>query len=183
MKKIVLSLCLIAGLNCFGQDVTEELHEIIRVNVISPGIELEMPINNASSLALNAGVGVSGSYKNLSYTNSGFTYFISPFMDLSYKNFYSLDKRIAKGKSISGNSGNYWGLRLLSNFKEFESENIIRKDNIDFAFGPTWGIQRAYGNFHFLFDIGSVYYFDTKGNNGFFPLMLQLNIGYNLKEW
>ncbi len=25
--------------------------------------------------------------------------------------------------------------------------------------------------------------FDTKGNNGFFPIMLQLNIGFNAKKW
>ncbi len=67
--------------------------------------------------------------------------------------------------------------------KEIDSENIIRKDDIDFAFGPTWGIQRAYGNLHLLFDVGPVYYFDTKGNSGFFPIALQLNIGFDLKKW
>jgi len=72
---------------------------------------------------------------------------------------------------------------LVTNFKEFKSQNIERKDDISFDFGPTWGIQRAYGKMHFLFDIGSVYYFDTKGNNGFFPIMIQLNIGFNVKKW
>ena len=71
----------------------------------------------------------------------------------------------------------------MTNFKEFKSQNIERKDDISFDFGPTWGIQRAYGKMHFLFDIGSVYYFDTKGNNGFFPIMIQLNIGFNVKKW
>ncbi len=93
---------------------------------------------------------------------------------------YSRNYMASKGKSLLYNSGNYWGMRLLTNFKEIESQNIIRKDDIDFAFGPTWGLQRAYNNFHFLFDLGPVYYFDTKGNSGFFPVMLQLNLGYNL---
>ena len=183
MKNYLFFSLLIIGLNCYGQNETSELQTIFRVNALSPGIELELPLNQVSSLSINSGIGISGSYKNLSYTNSGITYFISPFMDLSYKKFYNIDKRLGKNKNILGNSGNYWGIRLLSNFKEFKSENIIRKDNIDFAFGPTWGIQRAFSNFHFLFDVGSVYYFDTKGNSGFFPIMIQLNIGYDLKKW
>lgn len=176
-------LSLLFGFTCFAQNETKALQKILRINAISPGLELELPLNNTSSLAINPGIGFSGSYNNLSYANSGVTYFISPFMDLSYKKFYNLDKRLEKGKSISGNSGNYWGIRLLTNFKDFKSENIIRKDNIDFSFGPTWGIQREFGKFHLLFDVGSVYYFDTKGNNGFFPIMLQLNVGFNGLKW
>jgi len=166
-----------------GQNKTVELQSVFRANVLSPGFEVELPISNNSTISANTGVTISGSYLNLSYSNSGILYFIAPFVDMSYKKFYNLNSRMAKGKSISGNSGNYWGIRLLSNFKAIESENIIRKANVDFAFGPTWGIQRSIGNFHMLFDLGSVYYFDVKGNNGFFPLAMQLNIGYNLKKW
>ncbi|MGO2357605.1 MAG: hypothetical protein ACTH6G_04770 [Mesonia sp.] len=46
--------------------------------------------------------------------------------------------------------------------------------------GPTWGIQRSYGKFHLLFDVGTIYYFDTKGNGNWFPIMIQLNLGFNL---
>jgi len=31
-----------------------------------------------------------------------------------------------------------------------------------------------------LFNLGPVCYFDTKGNGGFYPFMIELNIGYNL---
>ncbi len=180
MKKYLLLLWLFSSLTCLGQD---ELQSIFRINALSPGLELEMPISKTSTLAINPGIGINGSYANLSYANSGILYFISPFIDVSYKEFYNIDKRLAKGKSIAGNAGDYVGIRLLSNFKEFKAENIIRKDNVDFALGPVWGIQRALGNIHFLFDVGPVYYFDTKGNGGFFPIMLQLNVGFNVKKW
>ncbi|MFT3738654.1 MAG: hypothetical protein QM786_07830 [Breznakibacter sp.] len=183
MMKFIALIFLILGGVCYGQDNAGRLEKVFRVNALSPGIELELPVSSKSIIAVNPGIGISGSYNNLSYTNSGVTYFVSPFLDLSYRKLYNLESRTAKGKNISGNSGNYWGMRLLTNFKEFESENVIRKDNMDFAFGPTWGIQRSSGCFHLLFDVGSVYYFDTKGNNGFFPVMLQLNIGWNLKRW
>jgi hypothetical protein len=183
MKILLILICISICMLNSAQSNTNELQNIIRVNAISPGIEVEIPFCNKSTLSVNTGIGVSGSYMNLSYVNSGWTYFIAPFMDLSYKRFYNLNSRIAKGKSISGNSGNYWSIRLLTNFDEIKSYNVTRKDNIDFAVGPTWGIQRSKGNFHMLFDIGPVYYFDTIGNHGFFPIAIQLNIGYNLKRW
>lgn len=183
MKSILYLLFIFISISSLGQETTNDLQKIIRANILSPGLEMELPLSNKSTISANAGIGISGSYLNLSYTNSGIIYFISPFLDLSYKRFYNRDSRVTKGKNIFSNSGNYWGVRLLTNFKEIDSENIIRKDDIDFAFGPTWGIQRAYGNFHLLFDAGPVYYFDTKGNSGFFPIALQLNIGFNLKKW
>jgi len=45
---------------------------------------------------------------------------------------------------------------------------------------PTWGLQRSYNDkFHLLFDIGSLYYFDSKGNGNFFPIMFQINLGFD----
>ena len=185
MKRIVFILGLVACMNVFGQETENNLQKTFRINMINPGVEYELPISKKSTIAVNPGIGIHGSYLNLDYDNinSGITYYISPFMDLSYKYIYNQEKRASKGKNINYNSGNYWGLRLLTNFKEFESKNILRKDDISFEFGPTWGIQRAYGKMHLLFDVGSVYYFDTKGNNGFFPIMLQLNLGFNVKNW
>ena len=96
--------------------------------------------------------------------------------------FYNFEKRKAKNRSTENNSGNFVSFRFLTRGNTIES-NFIRSSNFDFAFGPTWGIQRKYGkNFHLLFDIGPHYYFDTNGNGGFFPIMFQLNLGFNLKK-
>jgi len=190
MKRLLCALLLFASFLGFGQK-PESLQKIFRVNLISPGVELETPVSARSTLSINPGVGLQGAYNNLSYTyNTGvkktsnpLTYYIAPFFDLSYKTYYNRDRRQVKGKSLAFNSGNYWAIRLLSNFKELEAHNMARTDHTDFAFGPTWGLQRAYGKIHLLFDMGPVYYFDTKGNNGFFPIMLQLNLGFDLKKW
>ncbi|XLS29157.1 hypothetical protein ACJD0Z_18410 [Flavobacteriaceae bacterium M23B6Z8] len=37
-----------------------------------------------------------------------------------------------------------------------------------------------YGKIHLLFDVGPYYYFDTKDNHGFFPLISQFTIVFNL---
>ena len=44
-----------------------------------------------------------------------------------------------------------------------------------------WGLQRSYGNFNLLFDLGIAYYFDDMGNNGVAPTF-EVGIGYNLKS-
>lgn len=183
MKKLVFIILLTVPLLMNGQKENMELTNVIRINAISPGVEVEMPISTRSTMIINPGVGMHGSNKNLTNTTTGITYFVSPFVDLAYKKIYNRKKRESKGKNLNFNSGNYWSVRLLTSFKEFKSKNLYRKDDIGFEFGPTWGIQRAYNKVHFLFDIGPVYYFDTKENSGFFPFVIQCNIGFNVKSW
>jgi hypothetical protein len=155
---------------------------VLRVNFINPGVEYEMAIGGQRSLSLNLGVGYGGSYPELDVGgNSGFIYIIAPFADLQFKQYYNRNKRLEKSRSIEYNSGNFVSARLLARGASI-ADNVTRTDNKDFAIGPTWGFQRAYGKVHLLFDIGPYYYWDTKGNSGFFPLIFQLNIGLNLSK-
>jgi len=184
MKKILLLFGLTIYLTGFGQENSTELQKIFRLNVLNPGIEYEFPISSSAVIATNAGIGWNSSFvdSRSPFGDSGLTHFISPFLDLSYKNIYNRDARKRKSKNLKYNSGNYWGVRLLTKFSEFDIGTNDREDNIDFALSPTWGIQRAYGKFHLLFEFTPSYFFDTKGNNYFFP-MIQFNIGFNLKKW
>lgn len=183
LKKIIVLFILLQGFSIIGKSNENQLSSIFRVNLINPGIELEVPVSERSTIALNPGIGIHGSYLHLNYTNTGITYFISPFFDFSYKNIYNRLKRQTKGRNIGFNSGNYWGFRFMTSFKEIKAVNLIRKDNISFEIVPGWGIQRSFGAFHLLYNVGSVFYFDSKGNSGIFPIIMQLNIGFNLKEW
>lgn len=183
MKRTALLFVIFISLIAKGQETSNELTSVFRINALNPGLELETPISMKSTLSINSGIGIHGSNKNLNITTTGVTYFISPFVDLAYKKIYNRKNRDLKGKTLDYNSGNFWSIRLLTSFKEFKSKNIYRYDDISFEFGPTWGIQRAYNKMHLLFDVGPAYYFDTKGNNGFFPFMIQLNIGFNVKNW
>jgi hypothetical protein len=61
------------------------------------------------------------------------------------------------------------------------ASSFSRTSELDYAFGPTWGIQRSFNQFYVLFDVGPYVYFDMKGKYGFLP-MFQLNIGYNLRK-
>ncbi|TXK78607.1 hypothetical protein [Mesonia sp. K4-1] len=182
MKKvlfIVLSLIIfqeIAAQNNVDSSYTEN---VFRINFLNPGVEYEYAVTNTSTLSGGLGVTYGGSYPDLSGGGSGFRYLITPFLDLQYKHFYNFKKRLAKNKNTAHNSGNFISGRFYTRGETIES-NFDRTSNYDFAVGPTWGLQRSYGKFHLLFDVGTIYYFDTKGNGNWFPIMIQLNIGLNL---
>jgi len=155
--------------------------KVWRVNFLNPAIELELPTGNKSTFSSAIGVGYGGGYPDLTYGDNGFIYIIAPFLDLQQKWFYNLEKRNRKSKTIENNSGNYVSARLITRGNSI-ADNVSRTSNFDFAFGPTWGIQRKYGQFHLLFDVGPQYYFDTEGNGNIWPLMIQLNLGFDLKK-
>lgn len=185
MRKVVILFFISLSLSITAQNSDIGLETVLRLNIISPGVEFEMPLSKKSTISLNGGIGLNSTYLHLEdvVVKPGPEYFIAPFIDIAYKKIYNREKRVSKGKNTEYNSGNFWGIRLLSNLKGLYAYNIGGYDNIDFEVGPVWGIQRAYGKFHLLFSTGMVYYFDTRGNGGFFPITVQLNIGYNCKKW
>lgn len=176
-------ILLILSSSVLAQDNKDAtIESIFRVNFVNPALEYEFKTGAFSVLSIAGGIGYSGSYEELEVQGSnGLVYVISPFFDTQHKWFYNRTKRMDKGKNIKYNSGNYFSIREISRIGSI-AENITRTDNIDFAIGPTWGLQRSYKKVHFLFDIGPQYYFDTIGNSGFFPLMVQINLGLNLSS-
>ena len=185
MKKnlLIIIFGILTTLNYAQEKIDTKTEKVWRVNFLNPAIELEMPVSKKATFSAGLGIGYGAPYNEISVSPyNEFLYSFNPFLDLQFKRFYNLKKRKAKNLGTENNSGNFVSLRLLTRGNTITS-NFIRTSNLDFAFGPTWGIQREYGkNFHLLFDIGPHYYFDTNGNGGFFPIMLQLNLGINLKK-
>ncbi|WP_313111609.1 hypothetical protein [Aequorivita sediminis] len=181
MKNLIIIFLFFTIFTSQGQeDVSAQ--KVWRVNFINPGVEFELPVTKNCIFSSNLGVGFNGAYPDLVYgKENGIIYIIAPFVDLQFKQFYNFEKRGKKSKSISGNSGNFISARIISIGPSI-ADNVIRKSDFDIAIGPTWGIQREFGNIHILFDLGPQFYLDINGNNGFWPLMAQLNIGLNLNS-
>jgi len=183
IKRIFISLIIVLMTISTNAQEKENINtvKVWRVNFLNPAIELELPTGSKSTFSSALGIGYGGGYPDLTYGDSGFIYIIAPFLDLQQKWFYNLEKRNRKSKTIENNSGNYVSARLITRGNSI-ADNVSRTSNFDFAFGPTWGIQRKYGQFHLLFDVGPQYYFDTEGNGNIWPLMIQLNLGFDLKK-
>ena len=184
MKKSLLILIfgLIATINYAQEKKNISTEKVWRVNFLNPAIELEIPTGQYSTFSSALGIGYGGGYPDLTSGGSGFIYIISPFADFQYKWFYNLNKRIEKNRNTLNNSGNFLSLRFITRGNSI-AENVNRTSDFDFAFGPTWGIQRKYGkSFHLLFDVGPQYYLDTNGIGDIWPIMFQLNLGFDLKK-
>jgi len=147
--------------------------------MINPGIEVEIPIHTQSTLSGNAGVGYGLSYQSLKPSSiNSFPYMIAPFLDIQYKHIYNQHQRVLDDKTVEFNGGNFWGIRLLTQGKPIAS-NFTRKSRLEFSAGPVWGIQRSYNHIHLLFGAGPIYYFDKNGHSGFFPVVAELNLGFD----
>lgn len=157
-----------------------KLDNTFRVNVVNPGVEYEFGLSNTLAISLGTGVGYSGNFEEITLAKeSGFQYDIAPFIDSQLKYIYNRPRRNYKGKNLAFNSGNYLSLRFLTRLNSLDA-NFVRTTETDYSIGLTYGLQRSFGKFHFLLDIGPVYYFDGSGNTGWYPFIPQLNIGWNL---
>jgi len=183
LRFFICSLMVLVCYNVNAQNSTGTFTEKVwRANILNPAIELEVPVGTSTTFSSAVGIGYGGGYPDLIATTGGGggIYIIAPFLDAQYKLYYNLKKRQSKQKNIDNNSGNFVSARLLARGPSL-AENVFRSTDFDFAVGPTWGIQRKYGkNFHLLFDIGPIYYFDTEGRGNIFPIMVQLNLGFDL---
>lgn len=184
MKKNVLTLVLglLTYLGYAQKETTIRTEDVWRINIVNPSIEWETPTGQYSTFSSSLGVGYGGGYPDLTMSGNGFIYIISPFLDLQEKWFYNLNKRNQKNRTTSKNSGNFISIRLMTRGNSI-AENVKRTTDFDFALGPTWGIQRMYGKkLHLLFDAGPQYYFDTNRKGNFWPIMLQLNVGFDFNK-
>ena len=180
LTKIAITiLCLCATSVLWGQNTTKSF----RINFINPGAEWDIPVSKHSIVSVNPGIGWNTSYASSRFFESddGLTYFIAPFLDCSYMNIYNLKKRFDKGKNTKYNSGNYFGVRFISKFEELSIGDNDRESDIDFSISPTWGIRRSLGKVHTMLELRPTCYIDTNGNVDFFPVILHLKLGLNLK--
>jgi hypothetical protein len=117
MKKLILiTIGIILTSLSFAQDYTSYPEKVFRVMLINPGIEIELPVLNKSTLTTTLGVGFEGAYKNLVEGQSEpyYNYYsIAPFLDVRYKNIYNQKRRISEGLNVRYNTGNYWGGKVF----------------------------------------------------------------------
>lgn len=183
-RTITLFLGMALVIASYSQQTDQKLERVSRIMIINPGFQFEFPISQSAVLETYIDIGYESGYKKLidpepekNYTN----YMIVPSIGLKYKHIYRSNEYLPKGKNLLGNSGNYWGGRFLFRGPELYAP-FTRTDAIDFSFGPVWGLQRTYGKFYILGDIGPLYYFDTKGNHGFHFFNLDIVLGISLSK-
>ena len=84
-------------------------------------------------------------------------------------------------KKTDNNSGSFLGFRILV---QAETISFTRADENLFGFsaGPVWGFQRTFNDMHLLVAGGPALFFDSEAEAGFFPIMIDLNFGFDFYE-
>ena len=181
-KKSVILLFLISNYFLYSQEkqtaIVEKSIFGIQTGFFGAWVHNESKLSNEISLrseiGLDAGFVINGSY-------SGFLFV--PSLRVEPRWYYNLDKRLAKGKNIKNNSGNFISLTTTYNPDWFM---IPEENNLNFISSvsviPKWAIKRTYGN-HFTFEtgvgVGYVFYTEDYGDiNGEVGVDLHLRIGY-----
>lgn len=144
MNRFLFSLLLIGPLTISAQYTPEETTvepHILRLHILSPGVEYELGLGRYTSI--NAFAGLTSA---LWYTqNEGLMYFLNPTINLQYRYYYNMRRRALKDKRTDYNSADFLAVHL-----EGTGNTLLSNSDMSFqgnyAAGLVWGLQRTFQN-------------------------------------
>ncbi|SIS86859.1 hypothetical protein SAMN05421766_104503 [Zobellia uliginosa] len=101
---------------------------------------------------------------------------IYPILRGQFRYYYNMDRRLDKGKNISGNSGNYIAVLMAYQDQNPFIGDLTLSESI-LAVGPVYGIQRTYKRGFFYRLEGGLGYSETQNENGL-ALLLAARVGW-----
>jgi len=174
MKKIsLLFLCIAMPLVSNAQSSKNVEDNQFKINFMTPALNYEIGIQRNSTLCFELGTGFALRGGSEVRTDFGFY----PYLEGQYNYYYNLDRRIAKGKNIALNTGNFIAIKTsYSNGKPILGDLY---GNNYFFIGPMYGLQRTYKS-GFNFEIaGGVGYYKNDVDGGA-AVEIDLSIGWVL---
>ncbi|WP_298487844.1 hypothetical protein [uncultured Maribacter sp.] len=174
MKKIsLLFLCITMPIVSIAQSSKNVEDNQFKINFLAPALNYEVGIQKNSTLSFELGTGFA--IRGGSEVGTDFGFY--PYLDGQYNYYYNLNRRIAKGKNIALNTGNYVAIKT-----SYYSGNSILGDldgNNYFFAGPIYGLQRTYKS-GFNFELaGGVGYYKNDVDGGV-SIEIDLSIGWVL---
>lgn len=133
---------------------------MVKANLLfAPSINYEY--NVYDNFTLKAEAGITPTYFDI-FGNNKIAIFQK--YEVQGKYYYNLKKRILKGKSVTGNSGNF--VAAVYNYQNKEALFSEVSRFTDFStLGGVWGFQRSYNSgLSLLFEIGFGYDFAYRSN-------------------
>ncbi len=175
MKKLVFPFLIF----CFSllsaqTDKNVEEHQV-QIGLPMPAILYEKGIGNNSTLSLEAITGLH--IRGCSGCETQFG--IYPILRGQYRYYYNMERRLRKGKNITGNTGNYIGGLLIYQggsplIGDIQNSSVL-------GVGPVYGIQRTYRRgFFYRLETG-VTYFEDDFSRGV-VLVLAARIGWVIRK-
>lgn len=168
-----LLLCLSIGAIGIAQSAKNVENNQLTLNVLLPGIIYEHGLSQNSTIAAEATMGFA--YVESSFTDDGFG--IYPIGRLQYRHYYNFERRLAKGKNIAGNTGNYIAPTVAVQGGKAIIGNLDYVSDYFGGIGAVYGLQRTgQKGLQFRFEVGPGYFFDEFESN--FGIFLALKLGW-----
>jgi len=174
MKTISSSLLFLCiGAIAFAQSAKRVEKQQLTLNFLLPGIIYEHGLSQNSTIAAEATMGFA--YRESDFVESGFG--IYPIGRLQYRHYYNFDRRLAKGKNIAGNTGNYIAPTIAIQGGKAIIGDLDYVSDYFGGIGAVYGLQRTgQKGLQFRFEVGPGYFFDEFESN--FGIFLALKLGW-----
>ncbi len=168
-----LILLLSIGVTAIAQTGKSVENHQLTLNVLLPGIIYEQGLSQNSTIAAEATMGFA--YVESNYLDSGIG--IYPIGRLQYRHYYNFERRLERGKNVSGNTGNYIAPTVAVQGGKAVIGDLDHVSDYFGAIGAVYGLQRTgQKGLQFRFEVGPGYFFDEfEGNFGIF---LALKLGW-----
>lgn len=143
MKKQITLLLLVCTSVLSAQNLKDTVEDhMFKANLLlTPGIEYEFGVTKNATLDFRLGTGFAFVEVN---NESDYGVFLT--FEWSYRYYYNFEKRIAKGKKTSGNSGNYVAITTFFANGDPILGDVELASNYLGQVGPVWGFQRTYNS-------------------------------------
>ena len=175
MKNYIAILLLCAFFSASAQTTKNVENHQFSINILLPGVVYEAGLTKNSTIASEVTFGFTIQESDFGANGYG----IYPIGRLQYRNYYNLERRLAKNKRIQGNSGNYVAPTIALQSGNALVGDLDFNSNFFAAVGAVYGIQRtAPKGFQFRLEAGPAYTFDEF--DGGFGLFLAAKIGWTL---
>ncbi|MFS4467138.1 DUF3575 domain-containing protein [Maribacter sp. 2210JD10-5] len=172
MRKVILLSVFLSTITLKAQATKNVESNLFKVNVLAPGISYELGVAKNMSLNFEAAI--------IPIAESEFNeidFELFPVLSGELRYFTNFSRRIARGKNITGNSGNYISFLNQAFITAPILGNIEYDEPVAYLGGILYGIQRAYNkNFYFGVSLGPAFF--TTDNEPTGTLYLDARIGW-----
>lgn len=140
MKKII---CIVAILmsTFYSNAQSGQLVEdgLFKINALAPGVSYELGLGSKTTLNFEGFLGFELNGGSDRETNFG----LYPGIGAEFRYFNNFERRLRKGKNISGNSGNYFGILNQFQFGKPIIGNLEYASDYNYNLVVVYGIQRT----------------------------------------
>lgn len=173
--KLNFFAALLIGFSFFTKAQTTKNVEpvLFRINALYPGVSYELGAGRNSTFNFEVSV------TPIAQTDNGgeFDWVLFPSLGAEFRYFTNMNRRVQKGKNISGNSGNYVSFLNQAFITAPILGNIEYDGPVAYLGAIVYGLQRTYEKgFYFGFAAGPAFF--TGDNDPSGTLYLDARIGW-----